>query len=115
MHAYPHINGEEFSLQHNVKYMKHNNRNNAHQPGRWIELTSSGLPQEAVISEKDISGATDNPVPWKEIILFSPISFSTWKSIVSQLTTHKRKSSITRKTRSETTYLAWRRHDVVTQ
>lgn len=84
MHVYRQITGKELSFQLNVKYIKHNNRNNAHQPGRWIEPTSSGLLQEAAISEKGISGATDNPVPWKAIILFSPISFSTWENIVSQ-------------------------------
>ena len=41
--------------------------------------TSSDNSGDATTSEKLIGGVTDNPTPWKEITLFSPISFSTWK------------------------------------
>lgn len=44
-----------------------------------MEPTSSGFSQAVAISEKLMPGDTDNPTPWNEMTLFSPISFSTWK------------------------------------
>lgn len=61
-------------------------------PAHKMEPTSSGVSQEAEISEKLTSGATDNPTPWKETILFSPICFNTWGKKVGA----KEKKSITR-------------------
>ena len=49
-----------------------------------IKQTSSGFSMPAVIPLKLISGATDNPTPWYEINLRSPICFSTWKQLCPQ-------------------------------
>lgn len=50
-----------------------------HEQNVITQPTSSGFLLAVMISGKLISGATDNPAPWKEITLFSPTSLSTWR------------------------------------
>ena len=78
-----------------------------------MEPTFSGFPQAAAISEKLMPGDTDNPVPWKEMTLSSPISFSTWKKLIlsqERKTVKKRRRQVKNKA-----YLGWRGHYVIAQ
>lgn len=69
-----------------------------------MEPTSSGFPQAVAISEKLMPGATDTPTPWKQMTLSSPISFSTWKKLISS---QERKTIKKEKTPSEKQGHTW--------
>lgn len=55
----------------------HNQRHIGEEKGQ----TSSGFLEEAMTSLKLNPGAIDNPAPRNAMTLFSPISFSTWRTL----------------------------------
>lgn len=78
-----------------------------------MEPTSSGFSQAVAMSEKLMPGDTDNPTPWNEMTLFSPISFSTWKQQIF-FTENKKYNREDAKSKTKR-YLGWRGHNVVAQ